>query len=412
MNFNIMDILNVPFGYVLEFCNKLIPSYILALLVFTLITKIILFPFYIKQQKSQVKQAKLAPREMAIKKKYAGRTDKPSQQKMQEEIMELYKTEGYNPVGGCLPLLLQFPILISLYEVIRNPLTYICHLDATGIKDGLVSLGKLALEDGKYLLNGTQITSELDIINLVKDNFVALQGKLESLQSFDINSIPNFNLFGTSVDLSQIPTFQNWLWIIPVLTFVFAFLSSKLIRKLSYQAPSQNTQQNSSMMKVMDIAMPLFSVYIAFKLPSLLGIYWIYQNIFMVIQQLILRKMFPIPKFDEEEYKKAEKEFKQQQKSIKKEGKAKSLHHIDDGEVYVEPDEVKKNSKSIDDDAPVLKDDSNGETLTKKSSDKPKVRSLHHIDDEEVAAERELARQQEIEKKKLAEQAKKEKLGK
>ena len=107
---NFWDIINIPFGYVLKFCNKIVGNqYIFALLIFAIIIEIVLLPFGIKQQKNSIKQAKLRPKEMAIRKKYAGRDDQPTKQKMTQEIQELYQKEGYNPMGGCLPMHLPLP---------------------------------------------------------------------------------------------------------------------------------------------------------------------------------------------------------------------------------------------------------------------------------------------------------------
>ena len=100
--------------------------YVLALLIYALIFKIVFLPFAVKQQKNQIKMAKLTPKIELIKAKYRGRTDTATMQKQQEEIMALQKSEGYSMMSGCLPLLLQLPIIIMLYNVIRNPLSYIC----------------------------------------------------------------------------------------------------------------------------------------------------------------------------------------------------------------------------------------------------------------------------------------------
>ena len=103
-------------------------NYMLTLVVFAIFIKLILFPFGIKQQKNSLKQARLRPMEMVIRKKYAGRNDKATQQKLNQEIMELYQSENFNPMSGCLPLLIQMPILFGLYSVIVNPLRYISGL--------------------------------------------------------------------------------------------------------------------------------------------------------------------------------------------------------------------------------------------------------------------------------------------
>ena len=132
---NIMDIINVPFGYVIRFCNTLVNNnYLFALFLFAIIIEVVLLPFSIKQQKNSIKQASLRPKEMAIRKKYAGRDDNPTKQKMTQEIQDLYQKEGYNPMGGCLPLLIQMPILLALYNIVMNPLKYICQLGADTIE--------------------------------------------------------------------------------------------------------------------------------------------------------------------------------------------------------------------------------------------------------------------------------------
>ena len=99
--------------------------------------EIVLLPFGISQQKKSIKQARLRPKEQAIRKKYSGRDDKATQMKMNEEIQELYQKEGYNPMSGCLPLLIQFPLLIALYNVVINPLKYICNLSDDAIRQVL-----------------------------------------------------------------------------------------------------------------------------------------------------------------------------------------------------------------------------------------------------------------------------------
>lgn len=121
----IFSIFYTVFGGLLKVCNSISGNYyIIALFIFTLIVKIVLFPLSIKQQKSSVKMGKLRPKEMIIREKYKGRKDRATQQKMNMEVQELYRKEGYSPYSGCLPLLIQLPIIIILFGVIRMPLTY------------------------------------------------------------------------------------------------------------------------------------------------------------------------------------------------------------------------------------------------------------------------------------------------
>lgn len=318
------DWLNHGLGIVIRFCSSLVNNnYAIALLLFALIVKLILFPLGVKQQKNMVVQAKLRPREMAIRKKYAGRNDRATQQKMQEEVMALYQEEKYNPMSGCLPLLIQLPILFALYEVIRRPLTYICQYTSEtieGIKNTLTGLG-VELQKG---IQEIEIIGEMKKVGL--DNFAGI----------NTESIPDFNFLG--LDLAQVPSKLFWpLIIIPVLNFAFTFISSKVTKKLSYQAPSAQDAANSGSMKIMEYSMPLLSTYIAYIMPASLGLYWIFQNLLSMLQQFILYKMYPYPKFTEEDYKAAEKAIGGSKNSKKKESdpnrpKVRSLHHIDDDE--------------------------------------------------------------------------------
>lgn len=125
-----MNILYEIAGWIMKLCySASFNNYILTILIFSIVTQIILFPFSIKQQKSTVKRASLKPKEEEIMRKYRGRNDRETQQKMQMEIQEMYKAEGYSPTAGCLPLLIQFPVIIALFGVVRLPLTYTTNVD-------------------------------------------------------------------------------------------------------------------------------------------------------------------------------------------------------------------------------------------------------------------------------------------
>ena len=123
-------ILNRPLGLLMNFLYGLFNNYAVAIFFFALVVKIITMPLGIYQQNSQIKMAKIRPKEQAIRGKYAGRTDSVTNQKMMAEIQEMYKAENHSPLGGCLPLLVQLPILIALYSIIRNPLTYVSGFSA------------------------------------------------------------------------------------------------------------------------------------------------------------------------------------------------------------------------------------------------------------------------------------------
>lgn len=362
-------------GKVLSFFNTITGNYLLAILLFALMFKIILFPFSIKQQKSQQKQASLRPKEMAIRNKYKGRDDKVTQQKVQQEVMELYQSEGYSPFGGCLPLLLQFPIIMAIYSIIRNPLQYICGIPkevVTKISEAAVSLG---------YFGENAVASKIDSLQLfgqVRDNFAALQDKVAEIAgevdvsaftNLSADKLPDFSLFGLNFDLSVTPTFAlNWYLLIPVLTFALLFFSTKLTRKLSYQPMTDQNAANAGCSNwIMDITMPAMSTYFSFIFPALLGIYWMFNNLLGIVQQLILRAMYPAPAFSEEDYKEAERIYrgKATKQTIADDPRVvpgkqyKSLHHIDDDDA---------------DELPVLPLDSRESETESKKSDAPKLK--------------------------------------
>ena len=331
-----MDFITVPIGWLLKFFSTVCGnSYILAILLFSIVMEILMaLIFGIKQQKNSIKQARLRPKEMAIRNKYKGRDDKPTQQKMTQEIQELYQKEGYNPMGGCLPLLIQFPLLIALYNIVINPLKYIC-----GLTDN--AIGQIATILGMDTTRGT-----MSFLGPIADKGYDAFRNVEGFTVEIFENMPNLKAFGGAFDLSVMPSScmsidalkvpANWFVIaVPVLTFIAYFFSMKLTRKFSYQpVDAAQQQQMGCSNKMMDIVMPLFSVFISFGVPAALGIYWIFKSILGVISKIILFYAMPIPKFTEEDYKAAEREVNarmDKSSKVEKSGKAvRSLHHIDD----------------------------------------------------------------------------------
>lgn len=329
---SIFDILYIPMGYILRFAYSLTNNYLTSIFLFTLVIELLLIPIAIKQQKNQIKQASLAPKAAAIRKKYAGRTDQATQQKMQQETMDMYKAENFNPAGGCGPLLIQFPIIICLYNVVTRPLRYICNVPNTQIEALKNTLEGLGHEIG---VSNTQI----EMINLIRGNVSDYYSVAPALEKA---IIPNFHV--GPLDLSQVPEISfkpfNWLMLIPVITFVVMIISQYIMQKFTYQSPEAKNTQNAASMKIMMWSMPLLSVYFEFKLSAAIGVYWIFRNILQLVERIVISKLFPIPKFTEEDYKEAERQAGLSERQKKKEAKenkkfVRSLHHIDDEE-YIE----------------------------------------------------------------------------
>ena len=379
-------------------------SFILGTVYFAIALEIIMIPLAINQQKNSRKQAKLRPREMAIRNRYKGRNDQATQQKVNREIQELYTKEGYSPMAGCLPLLITLPFLIFLYWIVIDPLTYMM-----GSPVGLTS-AFLTFADAPVAAGGLGLTlgserGTIEVLSLIREGGLSIDGLAdfaylangsECLSALDgmVERIPDFNLFGLNMGLT--PEFLNFsslergiLQLIPVLTFVVYFLSGKITRKFSFQ-PIQNEGQKDPAQgcsnSMMNIMMPAMSAVIAFAVPAAVGLYWIFKSSLGVIKQFVIAKVMPLPTFTEEDYKAAERELagKDKNKPVKRDPDAprntnvRSLHHIDD-EDYESPAErearlaARKRDYVEEDDEPKAKTTENAysEGVTLKEDDRP-----------------------------------------
>ena len=376
-------------GSMLSFFESFTGGYAFALLLYALVFKIVFLPFSIKQQKNQIAMAKLAPKIELIKAKYKGRNDQPTLQKQQQEIMELQQNEGYSPLSGCLPLLIQLPLIMLLYAVIQNPLSYIAKTnEAAGEKD----MDTVILEVYKEVtidetIDGYETlpkNEEIKVISAIyayvndeiKDNAGILasiesldtrEERIAKIESFglDYESIPNFDFFG--VNLAETPSLKNFsiLCLIPVLAAAAQWVSMWLTRKFNgaNQLQSQQDAQTQASMKMMDIIFPAMTLWMAFSFSGMLGLYWTFQALLGLLQSFILAKAMPLPKYTEEEIKsfhKAQKEAEKAQREIAKtQPKYRSLHYIDDDDYDVLPDapvSKENKGKQIDGDIPEIKD--------------------------------------------------------
>ena len=338
-----IDLLARLLGYVMQGCLWLVNNnYVLALLLFALAMQILMCPLGIKQQKNMVKQAYLRPKEMAIRKKYAGRNDRATLQKMQNEIMQLQQDAGYSPLSGCLPMIVQMILIFPIYNVAIRPLEYVSKL--TG--EACVYLYKLA-----GISNGS--SAQIKLIS-----WLNTPGNIESIPSGATVTIAGTNtvvnvkeaVMGIGEAMPSVPGNLGidpidgfgqsywWLIFIPIINLALMYVSQFLSKKLQYQNTLQEQQQMGSL-KIMMLVLPLITMFVTFNFAAAIGIYWIFRTILSMIQQFILYKAMPYPKFTEEDYKRAEKEMKG--KHVPKGAPAnyvpsntpiRSLHHIDDDE--------------------------------------------------------------------------------
>lgn len=349
MNFSsFWDIFAIPFGYVMQFFNKISGGhYLISLFLFALAIKLITLPFGIKQQKTQIKGAMLRPKMMMIEKKYAGRNDRVTQQKKQQEMMELQQKEGYSPLSGCLPLLIQFPILIALYRIIRMPLKY-----CVGLADEVVLKLYNALYPDHVVEAFKKIpdAAHIEMIGQLKEQ----PDVLREIAGIGVEKLPNYNIFG-KINLGLRPAFNvaekldgnKWnlfLLIIPFLCGGLALLTTWLSRKLNDNGLNQQmAQQQKTSMFLMNITMPLLQLWIAFGVSGAVGVYWVYTSILGIIQILVLAKVMPLPKYTDEEIRMMQREMKKNGgpgqrtitgTSVDENGKPKSLHYVDDDDEY------------------------------------------------------------------------------
>ena len=336
-------------------------SFILGTVYFAIALELLMLPLGIHQQKNSRKQAKLRPKEMAIRNKYKGRNDQATQQKVNTEIQELYTKEGYSPMTGCLPLLITMPFLIFLYYIVIDPMTYMIGAPA-GLSSAFLTYADAPVAAGGLGLTLGSTRGTIEVLSLIRENGLSIDGFAdfaylangsECLAALDgmVERIPDFNLFGLNMGLTPgfDSTDQLILLFMPVLTFLVYWGSGKISRKFTFQ-PMQNDAQKDPAQGcsngMMNIMMPAMSAWFTFMVPAAVGLYWIFKSIISTIKQFVLYKVMPLPTFTEEDYKAAERELmgKDKNKPVKKDPSApknpnvRSLHHIDD-EDYESPAE-------------------------------------------------------------------------
>lgn len=262
-------------GVILNFIyeNLAFENYGLAIILFTIFIKMLLLPLTIKQSKSTAKMQELQPIIQELQRKYKNDTTK-----LNEELMKLYTEHKYNPASGCLPLLVQLPILFSLIYVIGQPLTY---------------MFGYGLEEIKALIEA--VPDEMKI-----------PGFYAQLGAVNFHKILNMKFLG--LDLGLVPTWRpNILFgsemakylpllILPTLSFTSTILSNKLMMSSTMKNNSNNNKNDNSqdaaasMQKNMMFIAPLMTLWVSFQFPAGLGLYWFTSNVFQIFQQLYINK--------------------------------------------------------------------------------------------------------------------------
>lgn len=286
LNF-IYTIIGYPLGWVMWACYQLVRNYGFALILFTLISKLILLPFGIKQQKSTVKMAMFRPKMEAIQKKYAN-----NPQKQQEELSALYEKEGYNPMSGCLPLLIQFPILFGLIDVIYKPLYHILRFPGDVIEKA-VEIGKQVITANGTLGNFIQQNAGLRQENIIMKGLELDPSAFSTALGQDfVDKVASFDQRFLGLDLSQVPSLGlNLLILIPVISGLTSLLLSWYTTRMSAANMGNNASLKGMNIGMM-LMMPIMSFVIALEVPAGVGLYWIFTNLFSMAQSIFLNKKY------------------------------------------------------------------------------------------------------------------------
>lgn len=368
-----MSLLATPLGWIMKGCYALVHNYGIALLIFTIITRVVTLPLQVKQQKSQAKMSIIQPEIEKLKKKYA-----KNQEKLNEETMLLYSKKGINPMASCLPMLITMVILFSMIPVIYGPLTYVSDLDkdsveksntlitnlsvmSTEIKNKDTSIEKLLKqfeEDGKedvyaelkntlsnkddYPKTAKSIDSDNEWEAVIKavekhndidkfitnENYVSqnlaqsrpelvtfdftgkVNGKYADILPDDVREeAENFKYEFFGLSLGAIPKVKSPLVIIPLLSFILQ-LACTVVSQLFMKKNNPAAANIGGPMKAMLFIMPFFSLWIAFSYPAGLGLYWIYSSLFAFLQTIFLNVVYTPEHVNELVEKELEKEKK------------------------------------------------------------------------------------------------------
>ncbi len=297
---SIFDIINVPLGYLFKWIYFLIGNYGWTIILFTIVIKLIMFPLTLKQQRSMKKTQAIQPKLLKLQEKY-----KYDKEKLNQETMKLYQETGVNPMGGCLPMLIQFPILIALYNIIRKPMTYIMTLS----NDVVMQINERITGEAA---SSFSMINQIDLANKIKESI----GKVSDL--IGANDLINFDFFGLNLSVTPSIDFisHNLIYIlIPIVAGGTTYLVSHISSKMSGANTNTNSENSmASSMKMMNVMFPLMTAWFSITLPAGLGVYWTVSNLFQIVQMVLLNKYISVEPVLADE---GEKHFRERKKKKK-----------------------------------------------------------------------------------------------
>ena len=281
----IIKTLGAALGWIMRGCFALTKSYGWSIIIFTFLTKIILFPLSLLTQKNSIKMVQMMPEENALKIKYIDDKDK-----LADERLALYKKYKYNPMLSTVPLLLQIPLVLGLVYVIYRPLSYVLGIDASivdNLREWLISLiGAANVEDNTY---------QVEIINRIKEGILPT-GDFSEV----ISKVGRLNMKFCGFDLSQRPSFKEnlSLLLVPLLSGLSAWLLCEVQNKINVLQVTQG-KLNKFLTTAFMVA---FSTYFAFLVPAGVGLYWIFGNFFGIPVMYLLNVVMPPKKYVDLDY--------------------------------------------------------------------------------------------------------------
>lgn len=301
------EFIGVPLGYIVWFIYQMIQNYGLAIVIFTILLKLVLIPMAIKQQKSSARMSAFQPYIQNINKKYAKNPSKKN-----EEMQKLYTEHKINPAAGCLPMLVPMIVLFGMIDVVYRPLTHIVHLGNDVIEKAVGIFTQSTGASGSMAI-------QLNVIN----DLAADPSKYGELGEDVVNSIKGFNLEFLGINLGEVASLYSITIIVPIVALVLSFLSMFISMKTN----SVSTDMpGGGSMKIMMFVMPIISCWITLTVPMGVALYWIIGYVFQIGQVLVLNKVCNVQALKEE----ATLEFEQ----IRKNRKNKPQKKINaDGEV-------------------------------------------------------------------------------
>lgn len=308
---------NVCFNFVYNMTP--VASLGITIILFTILIKALLFPLSLKQQKSMMKTQAIQPKVKAIQDKYKDNKDPEIQQKMSAEMSALYRDNKVNPFSGCLPLLIQMPILFALYYVIQQPEAYITQIGQIvssigGLRDILIGIyqglgnGNIPMDQIQHLIPilESQKVYGVDLatvegmttaINSISD--ANLQIFINTFFSNNTSLMEINNLLATKneiynfifLNLIEAPGMKFPGILVPIITWVTTYFQYKVSMSLQAQNPSGNDMM-AQQQKTMALIFPFMMAFMTINLPAGLGLYWNISNLIQIGQQIVLNKVF------------------------------------------------------------------------------------------------------------------------